>query len=119
MDIDDSLALLALDGSNIIKSFHSQNATKVNSRLVLTRWAWSIYDFVIREDELFSYGNRAVVDERGTKGCQNERIDTNEWFNDFEPDAKPDNTEDGADREVEEVVTEVVRFISDFANTGV
>ena len=62
---------------------------------------------------------RAVVDERGTDGCQNERIDTNEWFNNFEPDAKPDDTEDGADREVEEVVAEVIRLVSDFTNASV
>lgn len=68
---------------------------------------------------MVSYGNRAVVDERGTDGCQNERIDTNEWFNNFEPDAKPDDTEDGADREVEEVVAEVIRLVSDFTNASV
>ncbi len=119
MDIDCGLALGALHGSNITKSLHSQNITKVNTRLILTRWAWSVYNFVIGEDELIGYGNRAVVDERGTKGCQNERIDTNEWFNNFEPDAKPEKTEDGADREVEEVVTEVIGLVSDFANTSV
>jgi hypothetical protein len=60
-----------------------------------------------------------VVDERGAKSCQNERIDTNDWFNDFEANAKPDNAENGADREVEEIAAEVIRLVSDFANTSV
>ncbi len=119
MDINGSLALLTLDRSNITKSLHSQNITKVNSSLILTRWAWSIYDFVIRKDELISYGKRTVVDEWGTEGCQNERVDTNEWFDDFETDAEPDDTEDGADGEVEEVVTEVIGLVGDFADTSV
>jgi hypothetical protein len=119
LDIDFSLALGALHRGNITKSLDSQNITEVNPCLILTSWAWSVYNFVIGKDELLSYRNRSVVDERGTKSCQNERVDTNDWFNNFETDANPDNTEDGADREVEEVVTEVIRLVGDFADTSI
>lgn len=68
---------------------------------------------------MISYGKGTVVDEWGTDGCQNERVDADEWFNDFETDAEPDNAEDGADGEVEEVVAEVIGLVGDFADTSV
>lgn len=68
---------------------------------------------------MISYGDGTVVDEWSTEGCQDEWVDADERFDDFETDAEPDNAEDGADGEVEEVVAEVIGLVGDFADTSV
>mmetsp|Transcript_12259 Transcript_12259/g.18516 ORF Transcript_12259/g.18516 Transcript_12259/m.18516 type:complete len:140 (-) Transcript_12259:673-1092(-) len=93
LDVDVCLALLAFHSSLISETFHSKNVTKVDSGFTFARGAGTIDNFVIWEDELISDFQRTVVDEGGTKGSQNNGVDTNDGFDHFEAKTEPENAQ--------------------------
>lgn len=89
------------DKSLSLSHLHTKNITKIYPSLRFTRGAWTIHNFIIGKDKLASQRDRSIVNEGCTKSSQNERIETNDGFNDFESKAQPENTEDGAHWKIE------------------
>jgi hypothetical protein len=94
LNINGSLTLFASNTGNIPKSFDTQNVPEINTCLGLTCGTWSIHDFIIRENETVGETDTAIVDQRCSESGKDDRVETNDGFDDFESNGKPKKGED-------------------------
>jgi hypothetical protein len=80
---------------------HSKDITEIHPSFRFARWARTVHNFIIWEDKLTSKRDGSVVNKGCTKSGQNDRIETNDRFDNFESKTQPENAQDGADGKVQ------------------
>jgi hypothetical protein len=70
-----TLAIFAFDTTLFIKSLHTQNITKINPILGLTRWTGSIGHKIIWKDQIIRNNLGSGTNHGGTQYRQQQRID--------------------------------------------
>ena len=84
-----------------LESLNPQDIPKVNSVLRLAGWTWPVYDLVIDEDVFVGDVLTSSEDSRQTDGDEQQGIDTDEGFDDFEANSEPYDEQQCASGEVE------------------
>ena len=103
----------------ISKTFYSKNIPKVDSGFSLTNRTRTINYFVVWEDELISETDGSIVDQGSAKGSQNERVETDDRFDNLKSKTKPNETQDSANRKVQQIVAEIIFLVCHSTDTSV
>mmetsp|Transcript_3334 Transcript_3334/g.4821 ORF Transcript_3334/g.4821 Transcript_3334/m.4821 type:complete len:312 (+) Transcript_3334:127-1062(+) len=101
-----TLAIFAFEFSLLVKSLHTQNITKINPILRLTRWTGSIRHEIIWKDKVIRNSLAKRPNHRGTKRRQQQRIDPT--VKNFVPNSQPQEANNRKHGQIQQVIAELI-----------